>query len=30
MEKERGERAKSECVGMRFLALAVADVFFSK
>ena len=29
-EKERGERANSECVGMRLLALAVVDVFFSK
>ena len=30
MEKERGERAKSECVGMRLLALAMVGVFFSK
>ena len=30
MAKERGERAKSECVGMRLLALAVVGVFFSR
>ena len=30
MEKEREERAKSECVGVRLLALAVVGVFFSK
>ena len=30
MAKEREERAKSECVDMRLLALAVVGVFFSK
>ena len=30
MAKEREERARSECVGMRLLALAVVGVSFSK
>ena len=30
MEKVQEEITKSECVGMRLLALAVVGVFFSK